>query len=183
MNTTTKIGAAVVGGYVLGRRRKVKLAIGLGTWLIGKKLQLDPKRLVADLGRELAASPGWAALQDQVRGEVLGAGRSAAGTLLTQSAGRLADSLHSRTEAVRARAGGEQSEPDENSGADGSADEDTTEKTGGNRKSPSSSRSGRDRSQAGSPARGENTGKKRGTKSASARASGGARAKKETERG
>lgn len=101
MNTGMKIGAAVVGGYVLGRRRKAKLAIGLGTWLVGKKLNIDPKKLVTDLGHELRSSPQLQELRNQLRTELLDATKGAAGGLLASQTNRLADSLHSRTEQLR----------------------------------------------------------------------------------
>lgn len=101
MNTGMKIGAAVVGGYVLGRRRKAKLAIGLGTWLVGKKLNLDPKKLMVDLSKELRSSPQLAGLRDQLRVELLDATKGMAGSLISSQTDRLADSLHARTERLR----------------------------------------------------------------------------------
>ncbi|MBM7438988.1 hypothetical protein [Streptomyces sp. HB132] len=93
MTGNAKIGAALVGGYLLGRTKKAKLAIGFGMFLAGKKLNLDPKQL----GRMLADSPLLGTVNDQVRNELVGATKTAATKALTQRATGLADSLRKRT--------------------------------------------------------------------------------------
>jgi hypothetical protein len=93
MMTNAKVGVALVGGYVLGRTKKAKLAIGLGMFLAGKKLDLDPRALK----RLLTESPVVGALSDQVRDELIGATKAAATRALTQRVTGLADSLHERT--------------------------------------------------------------------------------------
>lgn len=106
MTPGMKIATAVVGGYVLGRRKKAKLAITMGAWLVGKKLNLDPKKLLSDVTHELASSPELAGVRDQVRDEVLGAGKTLAADILTHQAGRLAGSLQERTDTLRDKAAG-----------------------------------------------------------------------------
>ncbi|GES29980.1 hypothetical protein AB0G60_10450 [Streptomyces angustmyceticus] len=96
MMTNAKIGVALVGGYLLGRTKKAKMAIGLGLFLAGKKLNLDPRQL----GTLVANSPVLAPLNDQVRKELVDATKSAAGAALTQRMNGLADSLHERTLAL-----------------------------------------------------------------------------------
>ncbi|MFI1741771.1 hypothetical protein [Streptomyces sioyaensis] len=91
--SNAKIGVALVGGYVLGRTKKAKLAIGLGMYLAGKRLPLDPKQL----GKLVANSPVLGPLHDQVRGELVDATKSAVSTALTQRMSALTDSLHERT--------------------------------------------------------------------------------------
>ncbi|MFD5429552.1 hypothetical protein [Streptomyces sp. NPDC127084] len=93
MTTNVKIGVAVVGGYFLGRTRKAKLAIGLGMFLAGRKLNLDPRHI----GKVLANSPVLGSLNEQVRRELVETTRSAATTALTERATSLAESLHQRT--------------------------------------------------------------------------------------
>ncbi|MFF1400663.1 hypothetical protein ACFVZD_43880 [Streptomyces sp. NPDC058287] len=93
-NATT--AAALVGGYLLGRTKKAKMAIGVGMFLAGRKLDLDPRRI----GKLLAASPVTAALSEQVRGELFEATKSAATQALTKRASGFADSLQQRTEAI-----------------------------------------------------------------------------------
>ncbi|GDY28417.1 hypothetical protein [Gandjariella thermophila] len=36
MNVLVRVGAAVVGGYLLGRMRKFRWAVSLGGWLVGR---------------------------------------------------------------------------------------------------------------------------------------------------
>ena len=36
MSDAVKIGSAIAGGYLLGRTKKAKKAIGLAMWLAGK---------------------------------------------------------------------------------------------------------------------------------------------------
>ncbi|MBB4686240.1 hypothetical protein [Amycolatopsis jiangsuensis] len=106
MTPGMKIATAVVGGYVLGRKKKAKVAITMGAWLVGKKLNLDPKKLLSDFTRELGSSPELAGVRDQLRDEVLGAGRNLATGILTHQAGRLADSLQGHTDSLRDKAVG-----------------------------------------------------------------------------
>ncbi|MDQ0982865.1 hypothetical protein [Streptomyces sp. V2I9] len=109
MTKNAKIGAALVGGYLLGRTRKAKLALGFGMFLLGRKMDLDPRQI----GRMLADSPVLGSLNDQVRKELVDATRSAATKALTQRAGSLADSLQERTRALGAGPEADDGEPDE----------------------------------------------------------------------
>jgi hypothetical protein len=104
--TAAKIGAAAIGGYILGRRKKLKLAIGLGLYLGAKKLDISPQMLVKGLTKELSSLPVVGELKDQTREQLLGAGKDAAGKLVTTWAGNLADSLNDRTERLRSGATG-----------------------------------------------------------------------------
>ncbi|GHE95159.1 hypothetical protein E5082_22585 [Streptomyces griseoluteus] len=89
MTKNAKIAAALVGGYVLGRTKKAKMAIGLGMFLAGKKLDLDPRRI----GTLIAESPALAGLNAQVRKELVETTKAAATEALTKRATGLADSL------------------------------------------------------------------------------------------
>ncbi|MEU7278316.1 hypothetical protein AB0A69_05925 [Streptomyces sp. NPDC045431] len=88
-------GAALIGGYVLGRTKKAKVAIALASWVLRKKI--DPKK-VASL---VTDSPALDALGEQIREELLTAGKEAAVTAVATRADRLADSLHERTLSLR----------------------------------------------------------------------------------
>jgi hypothetical protein len=118
MTGNAKIGAALVGGYLLGRTKKAKLAIGFGMFLAGKKLSLDPRQL----GRMLADSPLVGGLNDQVRKELVGATKTAATNALTQRATGLADSLHKRTLELEDPSGAKAR--DEEDEADGESEDD-----------------------------------------------------------
>lgn len=123
MMTNGKIATALVGGYLLGRTKKAKVAIGLGMFLAGKKLSLDPRQL----GQLVADSPLLSGLTEQVRTELFDATKSAAGTALTRRVNRFSDSLSEKAQGL-----GAASADDGESGADrldpvdeddGSADE------------------------------------------------------------
>ncbi|MFH8438984.1 hypothetical protein ACH4A3_27670 [Streptomyces sp. NPDC018007] len=148
MTKNAKIGAALVGGYLLGRTKKAKLALGFGMFLLGKKMDLDPRQL----GRMLADSPVLGSLNDQVRKELVDATKTAATKALTQRAGSLADSLQQRTQALGAGSAAEDEETGEDEEPKKDARADRDEDTGGSGKrkraprktasSESSSRSG-----------------------------------------
>ncbi|MFH9201267.1 hypothetical protein ACH4KO_28995 [Streptomyces anulatus] len=138
MTKNAKIGAALVGGYLLGRTKKAKLALGFGMFLLGKKVDLDPRQI----GRMLADSPVLGSLNDQVRKELVDATRTAATKAVTQRAGSLADSLQQRTQALGTGPGADDEQLDEEDDEpttaavdDGDeAEADGEEDTGGKRK-------------------------------------------------
>ncbi|MDQ0994660.1 ABC transporter substrate-binding protein [Streptomyces sp. V3I7] len=86
------IAAAVIGGYLLGRRKKAKVAIGLGLLLAGAGSRAEK------LGKVLSQAPVLGVVNDRLREELTGAGKAAADTVLTAGAERLADVLRERTE-------------------------------------------------------------------------------------
>ncbi|GAA2760355.1 hypothetical protein [Actinopolymorpha rutila] len=95
MNNSTKIALAVVGGYVLGRRKKARFALLLGSALIGKRLDL--RSLGQEAFERLSESPQFGRIRDEVTGELASTGRAAALASLTRPLDRLADSLEERT--------------------------------------------------------------------------------------
>lgn len=94
------IGAAVLGGYLLGRTKKAKLALGLGAMLAGSKVR------PGQLGKALD-SPFLSNVTHQVRTELTDASKAAASSVLTAKADSLAGTLHDRTAELRERAQGE----------------------------------------------------------------------------
>jgi hypothetical protein len=93
-----KIGTALVGGYLLGRTKKAKLALGLGAMLAGSRIRPD------QLGRTLQQSPVLKDVTKQVRSELAGASKAAATSVMTAKANSLADALHQRTAGLREQA-------------------------------------------------------------------------------
>lgn len=79
MNVTTKIAlaAAVAGGYLLGRMKKGRLAFAVATYLAGRRFGLDPQQLATEGLKRLSEVPAVVELQEQVRGELMNAGRQA----------------------------------------------------------------------------------------------------------
>ncbi|MEU5208832.1 hypothetical protein [Streptomyces sp. NPDC020742] len=101
METDTKVtlAAALAAGYVLGRTKKGKLAIGVASMVAGQAL--SPQELIGQGLRKLAATPQAAQLIDQVRGELLESGRTALSATADRSFGALADALQKRTSALQ----------------------------------------------------------------------------------
>ncbi|MBT3154162.1 DNA primase [Streptomyces sp. CHD11] len=95
------MGLAIGAGYLLGRTKKLKMAVAVGGLVAGKKLNLSP-RMVADLlSRQLRDNPQFKELGDQLRGDLRGVGKAASGALVERQLGSLADRLHGRTAEMR----------------------------------------------------------------------------------
>lgn len=105
-NDVAKIGAAVAGGYLLGRTKKGKAALGMALWLAGSRTGLQPRALVREGLMALARSPQTAELVSQLRGPVLEAGRRAAITTLETQARTLTGALQQRTALLEEAGGG-----------------------------------------------------------------------------
>lgn len=105
-----KITAGVAGGYLLGRRRKMRLAVGLGAYLLGKKITTSPTALLGTAFKSLQELPEFAELGEAVRGELATAGRGAAGGMLSQRLESLSDALADRSRALEGGQGGESDE-------------------------------------------------------------------------
>ncbi|MGV9288994.1 hypothetical protein [Streptomyces sp. NPDC003719] len=116
------LAAAMAGGYLLGRTKKAKVAFAVGSYLAGRRLGLSPGQVLSTgLGR-LQLAPQIQELSDQVRGELLAAGRTAVTAAANRRLTGLADTLRDRTDALAGavREGGSR-EPDD--GYDDAADE------------------------------------------------------------
>ncbi|MFC9825937.1 DNA primase [Streptomyces albogriseolus] len=116
----TGLGLAIGAGYLLGRTKKLKMALAVGGLVAGKKLNLSP-RAVADLvSQQLRDNPQFKELGDQLRGDLRGAGKAASGALVERQISSLADRLHGRTAEVRGQLAGNgaegRDEEDEDSG-------------------------------------------------------------------
>ncbi|MEU6308634.1 histone protein [Streptomyces chartreusis] len=107
------LAAALMGGYVLGRTKKGRLALTVATYLAGRRFGLEPRQLVAEGMRRLGEVPQVAELQEQLRGEVLDAGRKAVTAAADRGMATLADTLSDRTARLRERAEDETGEAEE----------------------------------------------------------------------
>lgn len=176
MGDTAKIVAAAVGGYVLGRRKKFKLALGLGLYLGAKKLDIKPGQLAQGLLKEVSALPVVGELKGQSREQLLNVGRTAAGNIAGKWAGGLADSLNSRTERLREGAAGATSGSDEDEAAE-DADETRDDGDAEARQEPGESSASERRTgpKAAKASRGAASGTAARTKGAAARTKGTAK--------
>ncbi|MBL1083875.1 DNA primase [Streptomyces actinomycinicus] len=131
----TAMGLAIGAGYLLGRTKKLKMALAVGSLVAGKKLNLSPK-MVADLvNQQLKNNPQFKELGDQLRQDLRGAGKAATGAMVERQMNTLADRLHGRTAQVRdqlsgALPGGPDEEQDEDEAPEESADREDREDRG-----------------------------------------------------
>lgn len=110
----TALGLAVGAGYLLGRTKKMKLALAVGAMAAGKKLPLSPGALKDVLTQQMENNPAFKELGTQLRGNLSDAGKAASGALVERQMSSLADRLADRTRAVRDRTAGAQDEaPDD----------------------------------------------------------------------
>ncbi|MFE0382647.1 DNA primase [Streptomyces bungoensis] len=103
----TALGLAVGAGYLLGRTKKLKMAVAVGSLVAGKKLNITPKALAGMVQQQLRDNPQFKEIGDQLRGELRGVGKAASGAMVERQMSALADRLHSRTDRVRDQLSGE----------------------------------------------------------------------------
>ncbi|MGD6742246.1 DNA primase [Streptomyces sp. BH106] len=97
----TALGLAIGAGYVLGRTKKMKLAIAVGTMVAGKRMNLSPRALAEMVTTQLENNPQFKEIGDQLREDLRGVGKAASGALVERQIEGLAGRLHSRTQGVR----------------------------------------------------------------------------------
>ncbi|WP_116951955.1 hypothetical protein [Jiangella endophytica] len=98
MNTATRVAAAAATGYILGRRKKLKLAIAVGSMLAGKRLATDPRGMLRQAGELVESRPELAKLSEQVRTTLYTAARGAAVGVVGQRIDHLSDSIRDRSD-------------------------------------------------------------------------------------
>ncbi|MFC4465389.1 DNA primase [Streptomyces xiangluensis] len=100
------LGLAVGAGYVLGRTKKMKMAVAVGSLVAGKKMNLSPRALANLVNEQLQNNPQVKEIGDQLREDLSGVGKAASGALVERRIDALADRLHGRTERVRGQLAG-----------------------------------------------------------------------------
>lgn len=98
MGNAVKVVLAAVVGYILGRKKKFKFAVGLGVFLGAKKLKIKPQEIVKGLRKEVAELPIVGELTDQTRDQLLTKARGVVDKVVAKWAGDLATTLTERTE-------------------------------------------------------------------------------------
>lgn len=83
MKSGPRMAVAVGIGYILGRTRKMKLALMIAGASATGRLGEAPRRLLQQGYKKLAASPEFGKVRDSVRGELLTAAKTAAMTAAT----------------------------------------------------------------------------------------------------
>ncbi|MGW8065468.1 DNA primase [Streptomyces ziwulingensis] len=95
------LGLAVGAGYLLGRTKKLKLAVAVGTMVAGKKMNLTPKGIAELVSSQLQNNPQFKEIGDQLRTDLRGVGKAASGAMVERQIDALADRLSGRTAQVR----------------------------------------------------------------------------------
>ncbi|WP_328660835.1 hypothetical protein [Streptomyces sp. NBC_00334] len=99
-DSRTAMAAAVASGYLLGRTKKAKLAFAVGSYLVGRRAGLSPGQVLSQGLGGLQRTPQFQELTEQVRGELLTAGRAAVTAAANRRLTGLADTLRDRTDAL-----------------------------------------------------------------------------------
>ncbi|MFI6370305.1 DNA primase [Streptomyces sp. NPDC050546] len=97
----TGLGLAVGAGYLLGRTKKLKMAIAIGGLVAGKKLNLSPRMVAELIQQQLQNNPQFKEIGDQLREDLRGVGKAASGAMVERQLDAFADRLHGRTAQVR----------------------------------------------------------------------------------
>ncbi|WP_146046274.1 DNA primase [Streptomyces cahuitamycinicus] len=95
------LGLAIGAGYLLGRTKKLKMAVAVGGLVAGKKLNLSPRMVAELLQQQLKDNPQFKEIGDQLREDLRGVGKAASGAMVERQIDALADRLHGRTAQVR----------------------------------------------------------------------------------
>lgn len=121
------MGLAIGAGYLLGRTKKLKLAVAVGTMVAGKKLNLTPKGIAELVSGQLENNPQFKEIGDQLRTDLRGVGKAASGVMVERQIDALADRLHGRTAEVRDQLSGVASKAPGVGSHDSEASEDSEE--------------------------------------------------------
>jgi len=84
MDPKQKVAAAVAAGYLLGRTKKLKLAITVGSVLAGQRLSSNPQKLLKGATSLVQNNPALSALQTELRGRAFDAAKGAAVSVATR---------------------------------------------------------------------------------------------------
>ncbi|MEU5846254.1 hypothetical protein [Saccharopolyspora shandongensis] len=108
MKSGPQIALAIAIGYVLGRSRKMKLAIATAGVMAGRRLGVNPKDLLAQGGKVIAGSPELKKLTGEARERLMDAAKAAAIAAATNKIDAIGDNLTKRAAGLRTPNIGEQ---------------------------------------------------------------------------
>ncbi|MFF4760757.1 hypothetical protein [Streptomyces sp. NPDC001292] len=121
-----ELGLAIGAGYLLGRTKKAKLALTVGSLVAGRKLTPGPGGIAQLVNQQLVNNPQLKEIGDQLREDLKGVGKAASGAMVERQMTALADRLHGRTAQVRDELAGVVPQPggdEETEGEDAYPDE------------------------------------------------------------
>jgi hypothetical protein len=99
MKCGARVALGVAGGYFLGRTKKMKLALMLGTLAAGRRAG-GPGELLGQATKLLSASPELTRLTDEVKGRLFDAGKGAALAVAARQVEALTDRVGKRVESI-----------------------------------------------------------------------------------
>ena len=105
MSSNAKVVIAVASGYLLGRSKKMKLAITVGSMLAGQRIATDPRGLLKQGQQLVEGNEELSQIQEQVQSKLLEAAKAAALATLSSRMELFSDSLRDRTDSLRGLAG------------------------------------------------------------------------------
>ncbi|GGY14440.1 DNA primase [Streptomyces djakartensis] len=173
----TGLGLAVGAGYLLGRTKKLKMAMAVGGLVAGKKLNLSPRMVAELVQQQLRNNPQFKEIGDQLREDLRGVGKAASGAMVERQLDSIADRLHGRTAQMRdqltgavpgGRGDAEYDEEDEDEAPEDSGPE-TDEETGDREQEPAAEKTSAKKAPAKKAAKKAPAGKKAPAKKAAAK--------------
>ncbi|GAA0551452.1 hypothetical protein A8924_1369 [Saccharopolyspora erythraea NRRL 2338] len=123
MKSGPQIAMAVAVGYILGRSRKMKLAITVGGMMAGRRLAGNPAKLLEQGGKLLAESPELKKLTGDARQRLLEAAKGAALAAASNKIDSLGANLSKRAEGLRTPHLSDVSAPKQDTGQEEPQDE------------------------------------------------------------
>ncbi|MFL6045883.1 MAG: hypothetical protein ACJ72M_12280 [Propionibacteriaceae bacterium] len=99
-STQTKLAAAVIAGYVLGRTKKGGAALALASWLSGNQVGPQAMSLARKGLTQVAQSEQAAQIMKQVRGPLMEAAQKAATQAVLSRVTAISDGLTARAQAL-----------------------------------------------------------------------------------
>lgn len=101
MSSSSRVGTAIAAGYFLGRFKKLRLALVVGSALANKNLRTSGLGLLQQGTSGLTSSPEAKKLTEQITSQLLQAGKAAAVTAAAARIDKLSDSLNERSSELR----------------------------------------------------------------------------------
>ncbi|MEU4540976.1 hypothetical protein AB0G15_39700 [Streptosporangium sp. NPDC023825] len=101
MNNEVRIALAVAGGYLLGRRQKLRLAMALAAAGATGRLSSGQGDLLQQGLKVLSSSPELAKITESIRGDLVDASKAAAKAAVSRQIDSLSTRLHDRAESLR----------------------------------------------------------------------------------
>jgi len=99
-STQTKLAAAVIAGYVLGRTKKGGAALTLASWLSGNQARPQAMSMARKGLTQVAQSEQVAQIMKQVRGPLMEAAQKAATQAVLSRVTAISDGLTARAQAL-----------------------------------------------------------------------------------